>query len=403
MTTFAVTIESAESKPLRLLVEADNWVAAWQDGLRVIGVAELPADSQCVVGSEGRVDIDVPTLRRKFVLQALSGHQPGPRPSVGRPLLLADSGAGDAAIQVHHATRNPKLFRRPPLPAEPASPPAPEAVQPISRSGSARPVMHNYPAAPDPHGAHVSPGATVKQTPASSPLKLPTPDPIARILSDLERQRLLSRPIRISSQTGLPTQLTPARPRRENTPSTVPRLAPTTDERRRPRDATTAFPAVSMDQLPQQFHPVQADEDEADTYEVLLQWAAETAWAHVPCELAMVLSLDEDAQAEVVTTRGEREREARGCHVASDSGPTQLGRAPSLTRFSSERLVRFMRRDDTHWELPITSVLSVPVELPDGELTGLGLVLVNASRASGFTDSELRAVTYLARTLASRI
>jgi len=413
MTTFAVTTESAESKPLRLLVEADNWVAAWHDGLRVIGIAELPADSQCVVGSEGRVDIEVPTLRRKFVLQALSGHQPGPRPSLGRPLLLADTGAGDAAIQVHHATKNPKLFRRPPMQdaqmaaapkaaSEVAPPPLPNVAG--SRPGVALPARHNYPAAPDSSGAIVNLAATVTQPPVATSQVRPTPDPIARILSDLERQRLLSRPIRISSQTGLPTQASSVRLRRNDTPSTVPRLAPTTDERRRPREATTAFPAMSMDQLPQQFHPVQADEDDSDpTYEELLQWAAETAWAHVPCELAMVLSLDEGAMAEVVTTRGEREREARGCHVASGSGPTQLGRAPSLMRFSSEHLVRFLRRDATHWELPITSVLSVPIELPDGELAGLGLVLVNASRASGFTDSELRAVTYLARTLAARL
>jgi len=164
-----------------------------------------------------------------------------------------------------------------------------------------------------------------------------------------------------------------------------------------------AFPAALTDQLPQQFHPVQGDGDDAESYEHLLQWAVETAWQHVPCALAMLLAWDEDARAEVVAARGERERESRGCFVASDAGPTQLGRAPSLTRFSANRMVRFRRRDDTWWDLPVESVLSVPVELPDVELAGLGLVLVNAPRASGFADSELRAVTYLARTLAGRI
>ncbi len=368
MTTFVVTIESAESKPLRLLVEADNWVAAWQEGLRVIGIDALPADSQCVVGSEGRVTIEVPTLRRQFVLHPVSEHEPGPRPSVGRPLLLA----GDAVIQVHHATKNPRLFRKPTVPAmAPNATEAPEQKQlPVARAPS---------------------------------LEVVTPDPIARILSDLERQRLLARPIRISSQTGLPTRNPTVRPRRELTPNTVPRLTPTTDERRRPRETTMAFPAVHTEQLPQQFHPVQADDDERESYESMLQWAAETAWQHVPCALAMVLACDDDETAEVVAVRGERERESRGCHVGSATGPTQLGRAPSLTRFSSERLVRFRRRDGTWWELPVESVLSVPVELADGELAGLGLVLVNASRASGFTDSELRAVTYLAHTLAGRI
>ncbi len=370
MTTFAVTIESAESQPLRLLVESDNWVAAWQEGLRILGIGELPPDSQCVVNDDGRVDIEVPTLGRSFVVQPLAHDHEGPRPRVGKPLLMSNGDVGPA-IQMHHATKNPKLFRRPPSAnhvAEPARTAPPDLPSPYTGRGREAVVS--------------------------------TPDPIARILSDLERQRLLSRPIRISPQTGLPTR-TIGRPRRRETMGSVPRLTPTTDESKRPRELTSAFPAVVTDQLPQQFHPVQAGSNE--DIDVVLQWAVETAWQHVPCALAMLIICDEGPMGEVVAARGERERESRGCTVLRDSGPTHVGRGPSLVRFPKERPVRFHRSDGTTWELPIESVLSVPVHYPDGELAGVGLLLLGAARASGFTDSELRAVTYLARTLGARM
>ncbi len=359
MTTFAVTIESTESQPLSLLVESDNWVAAWQEGLRILGIGELPPDSQCVVNDDGRVDIDVPTLGRRFVVKPLASDHDGPRPRVGKPLLMSNGEVGPA-IQMHHATKNPKLFRRPPPPNQGSEP-------------------------------------VVLDTPVAGP---PTPDPIARILSDLERQRLLSQPIRISPQTGLPTR-TMGRPRRRETKNAVPRAMPTTDESRRPRELTLAFPAVASDQLPQQFHPVQTTTNE--DIDVVLQWAVETAWQHVPCALAMLIICDEGPLAEVLAARGERERESRGCSVPRDSGPTHVGHGPSLMRFPGERPVRFHRADGSTWDLPIESVLSVPVEYPDGELAGIGLLLLGASRASGFTDSELRAVTYLARTLGARM
>lgn len=386
MTTFSVTIESAEGKPLRLLVTADNWVAAWQEGLRVIGIDELPADAQCVVRDAGRVDIQVATLRRHFVVQQVTELPTGARPRAGQPLLLAKSEVGDAAIQVRHATRNPKLFRRPQMA---------EAIVP-SPHGSAQ-LTATVPA-----NDRVAAGPESAAT-LSVPQSAATPDPIARILSDLERQRLAARPVRISSQTGLPSSPASGRPRREVTPTTVPRLAPTTDERKRPRDETRAFASAAAEGLPQEFHPVQAEQQAPGSLDLALQWATETAWQHVPCALVLALTCDEGPWAEVAAARGTRERESRGCLLASDRGPTQLGRAPSRARFPTGRVVSFQRRDGSSWELAVESVMSVPIVLADGAFAGLALLLLNATRQSGFTDSELRAVTYLAHTLASRL
>jgi hypothetical protein len=341
ITTFSVTIASTAGKaPLRLIVEADNWVAAWQQGLAAVGVADLPADAICVVGQQGRVDIDVPSQGRRFTLQQM----PASRDAEGPPARL-------------RAGRERADDLRDTVPDAP-----PVAVPPT------------------------------------------TPDPIAKVLSDLQRQRLLARPIRISSKTGLPLVLEPPRAARYATARPEPRpTTPGSGRRRRPTGRTQAFATATGDQLPQEFRPVQQAASPPDDLGPALQWAADTAWQHVPCALALVLSCDEGAHGEVVAARGEREREARGCHVACDSGPTLLPRAPSLTRYPSEQPLHFIALDDATWDLPVGSVLSVPIELPDGELTGLGLVLFNASRPAGFTDSELRAVSYLARTLGARL
>lgn len=337
MVTFEVTVlstrpDDAEAMPLRLLVEADNWVAAWQEGLRFIGRAGLPEDALCQTDESG-VHVEVPSDGRRFHVRCLVDPH-GPRPRSGAPIIVP-----------------------------------PEAAR---------------------HGA----GPT-------------TPDPVARILSDLERQRLLSRPVRISSRTGLPTPSSPRPPRRSATPHAVPRpvsaRAAQAEARERPTSRTQAFPAAPEELLPQQFRPVQGESGPPETFELALRWAVETAWDHVPCALALVVGCESGGRGEVLAARGAREREARGCAIACDTGPAQLSRAPSLTRFSTPRPLRFAAADARTWELPVTSVLTAPVTADDGELTALGLVLVNATRASGFTDSELRAVSYLARTLASRM
>lgn len=335
MVTFEVTVlstrrDDAEGRPLRLLVEADNWVAAWREGLRFLGRAGLPEDALCQTDEAG-VRVEVPSDGRRFHVRCLADPH-GPRPQAGAPIIVP-----------------------------------PEAGQP----GAAR----------------------------------NTPDPVARVLSDLERQRLLSRPVRISSKTGLPTS--PRPPRRSATPHAVPRpvsaRAASAEARERPASRTQAFQAAPEELLPQQFRPVQGESGPPETFDLALRWAVDTAWDHVPCALALVVGCEAGTRGEVLAARGAREREARGCTIACDTGPAQLSRAPSLTRFSTARPLRFAPTDARTWELPVTSVLTAPVTADDGELTALGLVLVNATRASGFTDSELRAVTYLARTLASRM
>lgn len=364
MTTFEVTIESAAQRPLRLLIAADNWVDAWREGLRVIGVDELPADAQCVVTGE-RVAIAIPSLERTIHLTPRPDEAPAPTRTAR---LVAADHAERPPAPAHQPTQNPKLFRRPPhAGAPPHAPPAP----------------------------------------APTPTTSVTPDPIARVLSDLERQRLLSRPVRISSKDGLPTtepRRVGAQSARAPTPTGVPRLQPSTDERKRPREHTRAFSTAPTDQLPQLFHPVQADDDDGDALDPILRWAADTAWQHVPCALALVLDCESEGECHVAMARGEREREARGCRLTPDPhGPLQLGRSPSLRRLPEARTLAFERPDGTAWTLPVTSLLSAPVVHPDGELSGLTLVLVDAARPTGFTDSELRALAYLAKTLAQRL
>ena len=379
MSTFEVTIASAESSPLRLLVEADNWVAAWREALRVGGTADLPADARCSVGDDGLVDIDVPSLGRRYALRPTVAAAP----REGRPVLVA----GETLVDVQ-ATRHPKLFRkgghgRVIDDDGQTTSPTRRAAR-IDDDGRDTDRTVGGPAAPEPaeaRGRRDDPIARVKRD-----------DPIARVLSDLERQRLMARPLRISSQTGLPT-VEPRR-RREPTPLTVPR--PTTDEQRRPSP-------VASESLPQQFRPVQAGAAGDRTVDETLQWAVDTAWQHVPCEVALVLDRDDDDFAEVIAARGLREREARGCMVACTGGPLSLGPAPSLIRFPSARTLTFSALDGTSWELAVSSALVVPVEAVDGELTGLGIALVNAERGAGFTDSELRAVAYLARMFAQAL
>lgn len=374
MTTFEVTIDGADRKTVRVLVEAEHWIAAWQESLSVLGDDPAPTDASCVLDDQ-IAHIEVPSSGRFFVVKPIGLQEhANHRPIAGQPIVLGEDGAPGVRI---------------------------EAKRPVARPMT----LH-----PKPRKLRIDEPTLMDAAP---PVVSIDNDPVARVLSELEVQRVRARPLRIASD-GLPRPLDPNTKRRA-TPLAVPRSAqPGEQPTRRTRDDTLAFtPGIMspVDGLPQQFRPVTAtgatDPDQPSARISVMQWAVETAWQHVPCALALLIEgLDSD-EPEVVFARGEREREVRGCVVPLEHAFRQLAaRAPTRTRFADIANVRF----ESHlqvFDLDVTSALCAPVAFVPGHETdgtlGLGLVLLNSSRDSGFTDSELRALAYLARTLASRL
>lgn len=508
MTTFEVTFESAEGRALKLLVAADNWVEAWQDGLFALGIDAVPEDATCEVTDDG-VRGELPSQGRRFRVRVV--RDPVSRPARGLPRLLAAAPNPSAEPPEPPTQRKTTRGYEPPEPPtrreatrtfEAAEPPTPrkttrgyeppepatqreatrtfEAAEPATQREAtqtfeppepptARKTTRGHeppepatqreatqtfelpepPTAPSKASRTLTPPrskraatepAEVKAAPrpgsrpsprpvrsdATSPAALvpparrpETPDPIARVLSDLERQRLLARPMRISPQTGLPTPVPAGRgTRRTPTPQNVPRPG-AADERQRPRRATTAFSVDGDASLPQEFRPVLSAQAPADL-PAALQWAADTAWEHVPCGLALLVGVDVGLVAtlddreplddvvvhgEILAARGELARELKGCLVPVSSGPATLtARRPSRIRFSEGARLAVESLDERTWHIPITSVLRVPLDRMDAERLGfgiLGLVLVNATRGSGFTDGEASATAYLVHTLAN--
>jgi len=351
MATFEVRISSAASKPLRVRVRAATWVAAWQAGLRALGLPAMPQDTACTVAADGVVFIEMPAEGRRGSIRQVPDDAPR-----HAPRLVGEAGPGPSR---RHA-------------------PAPEGAS------ARRPLVRQ----PEGHVA-VTLGTA--------------PDPITTLLSDLARQRRLWHPLRISPITGLPTTNDARRGARcQATPQSVPRSAPATHERHRSADLTQAFVALASDELPQHFRSVHSNGGPPDTWDQALRWAVDTTWQQLPCALVLAVSSGDGHVAEVLAARGEREREARGCQIACDAEPIQMGRAPSLFRFASMRPLSFQGPGEQTWALPVGSLLWAPLAEPSGALMSHGLALINATRPSGFTDGELRAMTYLARTLLAR-
>lgn len=383
MTTFEVTIETADAKGLKLLVSAEHWVDAWTEGLAVMGDPLGPPDASCVIDG-GTARIDVPSTGRTFVVRPLGWEPPGAgRPEPGLPLLLTSGDLAGPAIRIVASRGAPEVVIGDASSRAPGTPTTGRRQRPVDATLVDRPTL---------------------------PLD---DDPVARVLSDLERQRLGARPVRLDP-TGLPEPVD-ASSRRRPTPHAVPRQARSGEAgRARGRDDTVAFtPPVAggADALPQQFRPVVPSSGRGGevppTRAAALEWAVETAWSHVPCALALVLGgLDRD-DPEVLLARGERERETRGCRVPLELGFRQLAcRAPTRVRFAERAVVHFVG-GGAGFDVEVASTLCAPIAFVPGHESpstrGLGLVLLNSTRASGFTDSELRAVTYLARTLAERL
>jgi hypothetical protein len=476
MTTFDVRIDSTENPALRLLVAADTWVSAWREALTALGDPTLPIDAACTVASD-HVQVEVPSLRRLFTIWPADPNEALPEPTPGSPLMIAEDGSAMtinvAAAQpprrhktsvgspparrdrgLRTPTTAPDLDRRVDLELPPRRP---VKAQVRSQGLSAR-VRDVDPATP--------PSATASHSKQDD--STTESDPIARVLSDLQRQRLLARPVRISAKTGLPspieptsgpTRLPPSNAAPATPKSHTPRLyqadrraradlpkldleAPpwsanvTADasghkpERTRarrnatptgvPRPGDTTVPALARasearENLPQQFRPVQLTAT-PPSGDGLLIWAADAAWQSVPSSLTLVLSEDPQDALTVVAARGQHEREAQGCRLVREGSKSQLlCRVANRIRYSEPARLRFAHPDGRTWDVFVDSALCVPVPTaahgPGPGASGgkhggphhLSLLLLNAPRASGFTDGEASSLAYLAHTIATHL
>ncbi len=479
MTTFDVRIDSTENPALRLLVAADTWVAAWREALSALGDPTLPVDAACTVAAD-QVEVEVPSLGRLFTIWPADPNEALPEPTPGRPLMIADDGSA-MAINVAGAQppRRHKTNVGPPPARRERGLRTPTTAPDLDRR-----VNLELPARKSPKAQVRSQGLAARvpdNDPATSPATSPPiaasnpkpdsatadSDPIARVLSDLERQRLLARPVRISAKTGLPSPIEPTSgptrlPPSSAAPATpkpqaarpppadrraradLPRLdieAPWSanitgeadgdkPERKRarrnatptgvPRPGDTTIPALSRasearENLPQQFRPVQLTAT-PPSGDGLLIWAADAAWQSVPSTLALVLLEDPKDALTVVAARGQHEREAQGCRLVREGNRSQLlCRVANRIRYSEPIRLRFAHPDGRTWDVEVDSALCVPVPAAalgpgPGSSRGkhggpglLSLLLLNAPRTSGFTDGEASSLAYLAHTIATHL
>ena len=400
MPTFEVTIadpdDAARPKAaprdearLKVLVEAPHWIDAWREGLRVLGEGPPPADAECDVRSDQSVLVWVPGAGRAWEVR------PAPEAPAGAPSRLGAGGAVLLSV-APDASTPATAFRVRPASGDPAPP----ARQPLQRTP-----------APSPRPGQPTPPLAVAPGPASEAPPSPgTTDPLARRLDTQDRARLGLR-----GRSGL----------RVSVPSVSHDAPPTTGRGRRPAESTRVgrpasppspgasptgagtadtsdFQAVGADavMLPQQFRAVSLPAPGTPTAVTSAQEAVENAWQHIPCQLAQALRRGESGALEVVAARGERERETlRCCADADPSFERWLTQGPARVKFAEDRSrVRYLGpRGEPILDVPVRSALCVPVRVEDGRW-GL-LLLLNSTRASGFAEGEMRAVSYLATTL----
>jgi len=327
--------------PIR--VAAKSWLGAWLEAQRQLGGREEPRDPDVTLRSDGSVRVTAAGAGEAWIVRELGG---------------GDGVAAGAA-------------------------PAPAAVKPRDRSRRVGPKI-------DPAGGG---GRDV--------------DPVARALSDLERQRLLARPVRIASDTGLPKAIDPAprgpRRRRESTRLGLCAMGvrPGDGAASRAVAVTAEHSAVEPDSpLPQQFRAVVAPAmPGAGAAAEALGRAIETAWGYVPCQTAQILRRLPGGALRVVAARGERERELVACTLMDPEALPALARPrPSRVKFGApHEPLRYRSQHDATHALPVVSAITVPLRA-EGAPWGV-VLLLNTARPSGFTEGELSAVTYLARTI----
>lgn len=428
MAAFEVMIESpgSASVALKLLVDAESWVEAWREGLRVMGDATSPPDAECVLHADRSLEITVKSTPRRFVVRERPPASEGPAPP-GPPLA---AGRKTLVRELTEALRRHDPIVRAAVPREPLvrSP----AVAAFARPAPLGPAqLGPAPLGPaavsldTPTGRSRRPSAIFDDSPENMPAVYDDtartveeegqPDPVARVLSDLEKQRLSARPMRISSQTGLPQPL-PVPP--ENPPSkrqarpeltqlglAAPRSPAQAQARVKAREEESTAPDAppARSGLPQMFRAIPSEETTTtDANGVMsLRQAVDMVWQHIPCQLALALKRRADGQHEVVVARGLGEREALACRVSSEDAGSQILRGPGRARYpEGSRRLRFLCGDEVGLDLEVRSSLCAPLIVADGR--SATLLLVNATGGApggGFDDAQLRAVTYLAKTL----
>lgn len=430
-------------------VAADSWVDAWHQALSALGDPTIPEDASCTVGP-ARVEVECPSQTRRFLIEPLAERDPRVRP--GQPMLV---GEGGELVPVHlegplareRSTRF-STVRGAPL--------APSAISfrklgPVSKRHTEPTPTTTPELARDqklrlPESRRASPEAID----ARADWRDDAADPLARVLSGLERQRLLARPVRINPRTGLPTPLEvgvaaaqpvsappPLAPRtsptgtrvdsrgpgpasdrrvrvdlpdlsrsssREPTSPAVPRLRPAPDRAPAQPDPIlegarggASLPSEldsEATSLPQQYRPV-LNELVPPSGDALLDWAAELAWQQIPCALSLCLGGVEPLV--VVAARGLRGRETLGGRLRRDGAPDKLWRMSHRVRYAEGAPVVIEHPDGGRIELRVDSALCMPISGGDEPLS---LLLFNSPRPTGFTDGEARALAYLARTVA---
>jgi hypothetical protein len=438
-------------------------VDAWHQALAAMGAPAIPEDASCTVGPT-RVEVECPSEARHFLIEPLA--ESDPRVGPGEPMLVADGGELvpvhlEAPLVRERGTRF-STVRGAPLSPQAVSARGPDGPAASSRRKLGAPGQRRTEPTPPttPELARdtklrlgESKRAAKETTEATTDWRDDAADPLARVLSGLERQRLLHRPVRINPRTGLPTPLevgraasepTSAMPERERVaPRSSPggtRIdtrgpGPASDRRVRvdlpdlsrasPREPTTpAVPRLGPAQLPgaslvdervegartgsaarseldseaaslpQQYRPV-LNELVPPPGDAILDWAVELAWQQIPCSLSLCLSGVEPMV--VVAARGLRGREMLGGRLHREGAPGQLWRMSHRIRYAEGAFVAIEHPDGGRIELRVDAALCMPIS---GGEDPLSLLLLNTPRPSGFTDAEARALAYLARTVA---
>ena len=365
MPTFEVTIESPDEHgpQLTLVVDAEDWVDAWREGLRIMGDEVPPEKAVCEVGRDRSVRIAVPDSPRTWVVR------PRAEPSAA-PVDPARAAGADAAPKTPPSEAKPRPQRARSTPRAP--------VKPLVR----RP-----------------PGAALTTAPDAG---RPDFDPRARRLDTGDRERLAEVARHVAIPSAVPDDEPAARGPRLGLDSTQIGRPATAGTATTGSERTSSFAAVVSDVtlLPKQFRAITVPPVGTRLPGGPAQEAVENAWHHIPCQIAQALRYGEAAELEVVAARGERERETLHCRVpACGAFERLLSPHPARVKFADDkaRLAYVSGRADGVLEVPVRSALCVPIAVA-GRPWGV-LLLVNSTRSSGFADGELRAVTYLAATL----
>jgi hypothetical protein len=354
---------------MRLLVKSDSWVEAWREVL-LFGIEEqVPDHATCVMHEDDAVHVEVASTGRRFVIRPvdLKKFAFSPLPARGRPVLVSDLAKGGGASGIRVVQQSPNTTRR-------------TRVRQVTAPFEG-----------------LQPGAVVTKIDAEDAMPAVKPkgtrDPLARVLSQLEHARLSTRPVRISSQTGLVAPVRKAFASRVTVMKSEP--GSTTDD----QDRTAPYAKVgALDPLPQQFPAITDPGETLDDESLSLSRALQVCWEHVPCASAQLLKRCGDS-LRVVTVRGVRSRELLNATIDDEVAFSQLreGRGAARVRFSEGQRLPYRSNCGDTYAMAVQSLLTVPLTV-NGEVWGR-VVLINAKRESGFADGELRAVSYLAKTI----